>query len=208
MASGTYFDIEIDASEVKNEIDFLKTHMTHHQFVNAMYTVFRQTGNHVGTILKQDLPTHYYVTSKEIGAVVQKPIMSVAGEQVGCTIPLRGPKKSIGGGFTAKGSAKGWQSVRKKYTVSAKIVKGSVSKLPQKMDSYGGMPPFRNIPSKLGSVAFTRSGKSRLPIMKVVGIAVPQMPMNRSRADVERDIVEYLQNRLDHRIQALLNNGR
>lgn len=201
-------NINIDDAEVRREIEFLRQRMTTKQFIQAMYGVFRDTGRHIGTILKQDLPPQYYVKAGDITATVKPPKMQMGGNTVGCIIPLRGSRKSIGGYYAASGSASGWQSVHKKYRVTARIVKGGQSKLPGTMDNYGGMPPFRNIPSKLGNVTFTRGGGGRFPIQSVVGIAIPQMPMTRSRPDVERDIDEYLKARIHARVGALLANGR
>ncbi len=201
-------ELTIDDSEARREINFLKTHMTPRQFNQAMYGVFRETGRHIGTILRKDLPKKYHVAKMgDITSTVQKPQMQMSNSNVGCVIPLRGPRKSIGGYYAAKGSARGWESTRKKYRVTARIVKGVESKLPAKMDD-GGMPPFRNIPSKLGKVTFAREGKARFPIVSVKGIAIPQMPMNRSREDVERDIDSFLHKRIEQRVTALIVNGR
>ena len=80
--------------------------------------------------------------------------------------------------------------------------------MPDKMGSYGGEPPFRNLGSKLGKKTFTRAGKARLPIMKVVGIAIPQMPMNRSEDDVQEDIKIYMQKRIEYEFQRVIAGGR
>ena len=51
---------------------------------------------------------------------------------------------------------------------------------------------------------FTRAGKSRLPILKVSGIAIPQMPLNRSEAEVQKDIQDYMMQRFEHELNWLL----
>ena len=76
------------------------------------------------------------------------------------------------------------------------------------MSSYGGMPPFRNVPSSLHGLTFTRSGKPRLPIEAVMGIAIPQMPLNRAEPAVQKDIAQYMEGRVAARLQALIANGR
>lgn len=200
-------ELDIDDSEIRSEIDFLQNHLKQKSFERAMYGVFRDTARHIGVILRKDLPQKYHVRSADISSTVKNPLMQMNGSNVGCIIPLRGARKSIGGYYSASGSASGWQSVRKKYRVTAMIVKGKSSKLPSAMKD-GEMPPFRNIPSKLGKVAFSRTGKSRFPIKSIVGIAIPQMPMTRSRDDVERDIDQYLHERIKHRIEAFYVNGR
>ena len=72
------------------------------------------------------------------------------------------------------------------------------------MDSYGGQAPFRNLGSKLGGLTFTRAGKGRFPILKVVGISVAQMPTNRSESEVQADIKAYLEKRMEHELQRLI----
>lgn len=204
---GVYLDI--DASDLMDEINRLKAIMTPEQFNRAMYGIFQRTGRHVSTIMKKDLPQEYHVTGGEIGAAVKAPQMSMGGGMVGCSIPIVGKRKNIGTGFSATGYRRGWRALTSgKYKVTAKIVKGGASTLPFSMGSYGGMPPFRNMPSKLGKLTFTRAGKPRGPIEKVSGIGVPQMPMNRSQDQVQSDILEYMQQRIEARIMALIKNGR
>jgi hypothetical protein len=205
----SYIEITMDSAEFEELIERLRANMNANKFEHAMYGVFRDTSRHVSAILKKDLPKRYYVKSSEVSATVKNPILVMGGGNVGCTIPLTNRRKSIGGSYRATGSARGWQSIRKKYRVGASIVKGGKSILPANMpDEYGGQPPFRNIPSKLGKAAFTReSSDFRAKIRPVVGIAVPQMPMNRSEPEVRADIEKYLMKRLEQRVKALMING-
>lgn len=206
--AGPILSIDIDSSEIQAEIDYLRNVLSAKRFEHAIEYVFRQTSRHVKTIIKKDVPMKYHVRASDFTNLVKTPVTVMEGSNVSCVIPLKGKRKSIGGSFTASGSARGWESLHKKYRVTAMIVKGASSKLPTNMAKYGGMPPFRNIPSKLGSATFTRTGKGRFPIKAVVGIAVPQMPMTRSRDEVTKDIDEYMINRLEHRIIAFWVNGR
>ena len=205
-------DLEIDASELKDEIKFLQRVMKPEVFQRAMYGIMYRTGRHVSNILKKDLPKKYYVKSAEIGHAVKNPQMTMNGGMSGCVIPIVGLRKGIGGkgdSFSATGSRSGWQSLRGRYRISAQIVKGGRSLLPYKLSSYAGMPPFRNIPARrLNELTFTRTEKAALPIEKVSAIAVPQMPMNRSRDQVESDIVQFMDERINARIRALIKNGR
>lgn len=209
MAGRTFIEVDLDDDNFGWMVDMLRGIMKKEKFERAMYGVFRDTSRHVAAILRQDLPKHYYVQRKEITAVVKSPKLDMTGGQVNCSIPLTGRRKSIGGTYTASGSARGWESLRKKYRVTAKIVKDGASLLPQSLGEQGGQPPFRNIPSRLGKAAFTRSGPGfKAPIRGVVGLAVPQMPMNRSEEDVGNDIVDYAIKRLDQRINLFFTTGR
>jgi hypothetical protein len=84
--------------------------------------------------------------------------------------------------------------------IKAKIVKSGISVLPARMPSWqGGQPPFM-----MGGLAMTRSGPSRFPIHKVVGLAVPQPPLVRSQAEMEQDIQAYMMERLEHHFWFLM----
>lgn len=167
-----------------------------------MYGIYRRTGGHVRKVLKQDLPKEYQIRPGEVGSAVSNAkVVSGGLGGTGCIIPVRGTRRSIGEGFKASGGAHGWNSLKRKYRVKSRIVVSAQSVLPVKMSTYGDQPPFRNLGSRLGKLTFTRKGKDRLPIVKVEGIAIPQMPMNRSQSDVQKDILDYMEKRIEHEIQ-------
>ena len=204
--------LQVDTSDTAEMVARLQAAMKPEAFEKAMYGVFRRTGGHVKTILKKDIPPRYNVKPGEVGSTIQAPTVTTGAGGVGCSIPVVGPRKHIGGGgrgFTAYGSRRGWASLKSgHYDITAQIYRGQRSTLPAKMTSYGGMPPFRNIPSALHGVTFTRSGKPRLPIEPVMGIAIPQMPMNKAKPDVQKDIAQYMNGRVAARLQALIKSGR
>lgn len=200
--------LEIDASDLKDKINMLRGAMTDEQFKRAMYGVFKRTGSHVKRILRSDLPHQYEVKPSAVSAAVQRPQVTMGAIGVGCAIPIRDARGSIGGRYRASGGAHGWNSLRRKYRVKARIVKGRASTLPANASAYGGYPPFRNLGSSLGGLTFTRRSKARGPIEKMVGIAIPQMPMNRSQADVQKDIKVYMERQINQRIGQLLRTGR
>lgn len=199
-------NIEIDASDLQDAINRLRANMTPEQFEHAMYGIFRRTGRHVSAILRKDLPQQYSVKAGDISAAVKSPQLSMGGSGVGCSIPIRAVRGKIGSQYKASGGAHGWNSMRRKYRVKAKVLKGAQSTLPAKWHS--GFPPFRNLGSSLGSIAYARSSRARGPILKLTGIAIPQMPLNRSEADVQRDIKDYLEKQMEERFLALLRIGR
>jgi len=211
MPNGTVY-LEVDASELHEEINILKHAMKPEAFDRAMYGIFKQTGKHVKKILQTDLPQKYNIKSPEVGKAVQGAKVTMgSGSGAGCTIPVVASRRHIGGGgrgFTAYGYRRGWASLTSgHYDITAVIYRGKRSRLPAHMKSYGGKPPFRNVPSKLNGLTFTRAGDARLPIMVVKGIGIPQMPMNRSKPEVQNDIKDYMFNRMEHRLQALVRNG-
>lgn len=190
--------LEIDASELQGKINDLKAVVKPERFNQIMYSIFQRTGGHVKMILRKDLPVDYHVKAGQISSAVGNAQMTSSAGGVGCAIPIRDSRGTIGGRYGASGGAHGWNSLKRKYRVKGKVVKAGVSTLPTHMSSYGGQPPFRNLGSKLGGLTFTRAGKGRFPIKKVVGIAIPQMPMNRSQAEVQQDILDYMKQRIEH----------
>lgn len=199
--------LEIDASDLNREVERLKSVMTADQFNRAMYGIFQRTGSHVRTILRKDLPKQYNIKSPDVGKAVKNAKVSIGGSGSGCSIPVIDKRRHIGGahGFTARGYRRGWAAVKSgPYPIKVHVYSGSWGTLPAHLGSYGGQPGFRNIPSKLNGIAFTRAGKARLPIKKVTGIAIPQMPMNKSEPDVQADIKKYMEGRIQARFTALI----
>ena len=200
MAFG--INIKVDASDLQSKVEMLKRSMTAGQFQHAMGGIFIRTGKHVKAILKEDLPKQYEISPGKVGKAVQP--AQISG--MGCIIPIRDKRGNIGSQYPASGGAHGWNSKKRKYRVKARIVKGGQSTLPGTV--MAGYPPFRNLGSKLGKLTFTRTSNQRGPILKVSGIAIPQMPMNRSQGDVQSDIAEYLAKQIEQRFMYLMRSGR
>lgn len=199
-------DLTIDISEVETEIEKLKSVMTPDQFHRAMYGIFKREGSHIKTILGKDIPLQYKVKSTEVRETVGTPTVTTSEGTTGCIIPVKGKRRGVGTKYSAKGALHGWETLRRgHYDITAKILTERESKLPFDIK---GKAPFRNMPSKLNKQAFYRTSRERFPIKPVMGIAIPQMPINRSEEDVQSDIVEHLKGRIEARFQALIKNGR
>lgn len=198
--------ITVDASDLMGRINTLESLMQPERFEMAMYGIMNRVGSHVKKILRDDIPHEYYFQPSEVAASVGAAKVSMGGGGVGCTIPIRAPRKKIGGGgFGAYGGRRGWNTLKGgKYHVRANIVRSGRSSLPLEADSYAGFPPFRNIGSSLAGGTYTRTSKARGPLMRVAGIAVPQAPMNRSEPEVQKDIHDFLAQRIEARIMAAM----
>lgn len=206
---GIYLDIDI--SQVQHTLAALRMAHSEKEFRTVVYRAIKKTGSRVRSILKQELPKEYRVTSTWVGSQVRNPRTSFGGGGLGvsCSIPVVGSRGSIGGRFGASGGAHGWNSKNRKYRIKARILAKEQSTLPSAMKRQGGNPPFRNLSAgALNGVAFTRKGKERLPIAPVVGLGVPQMPMNRSQDDVQERIATYLNDRLVHEHAFLISKCR
>lgn len=200
--------LHIDTSEAAGLIERMRAVHTKKEFESVMYRAFKRTGARVKTIMAQNLPTQYEVKPSLVRSAVGTPRTTIGGGTgVSCCIPIEGVRHSIGGTFSATGGAHGWNIRKgKRYKITARITKNTRSTLPAEMTAYGGEPPFRNL--SFSKVAFTRKGKDRLPIAKVVGIGIPQMPMNRSQQDVQDDIMETLMKRIEHEHQYIVSKCR
>lgn len=194
--AGVY--IEIDASETLELLNRIQLLVKPEQFRQIVYRVYKRTGRHVITAVKKSVSHDYAVKQKEVEKAIGKPKLSMYSGEIGCTVPIKGNRGAIGGMFSASGSAKGWQSVRKKYRVKTHVIRGARKPLPKQMSNIGGFPPFRNSTAPdLHNVTFTRVTKDQLPIRKIVGISIPQMPMNRSRDAVQDDIIKFMMQRIE-----------
>lgn len=203
--------LEVDMKDASNLIQSLRAAHSQKNFELLMSRAFRRTGSRVKTIIGNEVPKDYEVTKTQVRKAVGAPRMGDGGGSVGCTIPINGARLVIGGGFSATGGAHGWNAMRysgKGYKVKAKMVKGATSILPKTMENQGGNPPFRNLGSSLGGVTFTRKGADRFPIARVAGIAIPQMPMNRSQDEVQAEILKYLMERMEHEHAWLMGQCR
>lgn len=198
MAQTVYLDLDI--SDAKEKIEALRKVHTEAEMKKLLRRAITRTSGRVRTILKTEIPKDYEVKPTWVASHVGNPRMTDGGSiGVGCVIPIDGHRGSIGGRYRASGGAHGWNAVKrgKRYKINARIVKGGASTMPKQMSHQGGNPPFRNLGSKLGGATFTRVGKERFPIARVVGLGVPQMPLNRSKDDVQEEIGSYLQKRLE-----------
>ena len=198
--------ITVDVTEAVSTMNKLATIMS----PDKAHELFRRTlveaGKKVRPVAKDVFPNDYVMKSGWIGAAVKG--MEINGtDQV--KVPIKTDRGTIGGTFPATGGAykvqgttvhmkDGTTRQRKAHirtrAIKAKIVKSGISVLPDRMPSWqGGQPPFM-----MGGTVMTRSGPSRFPIHRVVGLAVPQPPIDRSQAKFEEKIQTYMMQRLEH----------
>ncbi|MBE5791640.1 MAG: hypothetical protein E7322_05715 [Clostridiales bacterium] len=201
--------LEVDASEAVTLINDIRGLYSESEFKRLLRAAVSRTASHTRTQLGKIIPKEYHVSAKDVKKSVGSPTLNTAGNTVSCCIPLSGRRGSIGGTYKATGGKPGWKGIvpGKRYTVTAKIVKAKRSKLPSSMDNYAGEAPFRNLSAaKLNKVAFTREGNDRdAPISKIVGIAIPQMPLNRSEDEIRKSIADKLYERVEHEHYVRIN---
>ena len=186
-------------SDLQSKIEHLRLVLTKEQFEKVMYRTFGEVGKKAKTLIAKEVVKDYAVTQKWVKDNTGSYQLSMGGAfPVTCTIPLKGHKGSIGGRFALSSPVRS----RREGRVRARIVRDGVSTLPQSMDKQGGNPPF-----VAEGVAFTRRTKARLPIVRVVGLGVPQMPLNRSEEKVQDALLDYAGQRLEHHFQRMIRGN-
>lgn len=204
MANGSYVNggayLNVDMSDVQKKIDFLRGFLKKDEFERLMYRTFNEVGKKSKTLISKQIPRDYAVKKAWAASQIGHFQLEMGGlNGVTCKIPLKGHKGSIGGRFSAAGGRLG-------LPLASWITRDGMSYLPTAMKNQGGNPPF--IATGRGNgVAFTRRTKKRLPIVRVVGLGVPQMPLNRSADEVQDQLLDYVGNRLEHNFYNMFIQG-
>ena len=190
--------IYIDATEVLAMTEKMRDVLSADNFNKVMARTYKRVAGGVGTILSSELPKKYEVKAGAVGAAVGKPQI----EGITCRIPIKGTRWHIGGQFKVVG-ARGRPRKGAPLVVRARIVKSGVSTLPKNLPEWEfGQPVFL-----INKVAFARRFKhSKKPIMPVVGIGIPQMPLNRSREDFMAELKTRLEKELTHQFDWMMRS--
>ena len=186
--------LDIDMSDLARTVNKLSTILTEQQLEKLMHRTFKEVGERGKTPIAKEVSKDYAVTQKWVRSGIEKYELGYGLNGVSCTIPLSSKKGSIGGLFKASGGGE-----RK---IKAAIVRAHKSTLPDKMKNQGGNPPFM-----ANGIAYTRRKKTRFPIVRVVGLGVPQMPLNLSEDKVKTALLELADKRLEHNLIHLFDTG-
>lgn len=170
-------DIRIDASQALQKISEAQKMLSPDRCREYMRLTLTDTGRAAKSVVSDTVVEDYVVTKSWAADKVGYPQVS-GGLTV--IVPVRGSRGVIGPTYPIAGASGG----KKKRRIKANIVRSGVSTLPTKMSNQGGNPPF----IAKGMVFTRRSGK-RYPIVRVVGLGVPQMPINRSQAKIEKKLL-------------------
>ncbi len=187
----------VDLSDVKPKLEYMQSVLKKAEYEKLMYRTFAEVGRKAKTMVAKEVQQDYVVTQQWVKSQIGAYKLQFGGQfPVTCTIPLKGVKGSIGGRFPLSSPARS----RRQGYVRSTIVKGQISTMPPHMTNQGGNPPF-----VANGVAYTRRTAERLPIVRVVGLGVPQMPLNRSQDKVQDSILDYTERRLDHHFARMLS---
>lgn len=216
MAGTNYLDI--DVSDAQAKIQALSLALSPKELKQLNYRVVSRTGKKVKGIVSTDVPKRYHIKKNIVARDIRRPRMgNTSGVSVSCSIPIEGKRHIIGGNtFPARGGRHGWNGIvgGKRYKIATQIVKGQQTILPETMGHQGGTPPFRNLGArKLNNATYNRAAGAgfppkNLPLVRVVGLAVPQMPLNRAEDDVQKDIRDFMIKRIDQEFANIMRKCR
>lgn len=173
-------NLYIDASHAIGVVNDLAKKLAPGQANELLRLTLVDVGRKSKTIMSDHVVEDYVVPRGWVAGQIGHPKM----RGLTVIIPVRGSRGGIGQIYPIAG----YSGSGKKRRVRANIVRSGVSTLPVTMDHQGGNPPF----IAKGKV-FTRKTKSPRPIVRVVGLAVPQMPMNRSKVKIENSLLEEME---------------
>ena len=185
MAEIKYLDVDI--SDLERRIDVMKLSLSEANAKKMLHDTCVDTAKKANTMVAREVVKDYAVTQKWVKSGIGQWKNEGTGN-IGCIIPLTGKRGIIGGTFGASGGV--GKGKRRLSRITARILKAKQSTLPKTMDHQGGNPPFR---AKVKGPTFTR----RLPIARVAGLSVPQMPLNQSKPKVENALHDYMAQRLE-----------
>lgn len=192
--NGSSPPLELDFSDVYERMIELGKAMSKTQFERLVYRTVRETGKRGGrSIIPKEVTKDYAITQAWAKKQIQSPKIQWGGSEIECRIPMKGHKGTIGGTYRIT-AARGKR-------VGAKILKKGNSRLPSVFPNQGGNPGFIGP----NGVLFTRKyAWQRKPIVRVVGMALPQMPLNRSEDKTRDAFLALMSKRLDSNFKDIL----
>jgi len=199
--------LTVDTSDAQKRINDLRGILTREQFEKLMYRTFREVANRSKTPIARATVQDYAVKQKWVRDHINGYSLQFGSTYpVTCTIPLSSHKGVIGSRKDTTFALRGAKT-KKNSRVYAAIVKGHISQLPRVMKNQGGNAPFVGGGGRINGLVVTRRTKERYPVVRVVGLGVPQMPLNRSEEKVQNAIRDLLEKRLEHNFDHLMDNG-
>lgn len=192
--------ITVDMSELSLKMSRMRDALGEEKFRRLMVRVFKRTASKAKTYISTDVRKEYPVKDAWVRGAIQSPKVTTGGQYIAkCEIPMRGVKGLEGPGQTFKLDGRAAKGRLKPVLVK----KGTRKPLPMRLQNQGGNPPFLTT-TKAGQMVMTRRTKMRYPIVRVGGLSLPQMPMNRSENQIQRDLLDFTAKRLDHEFDVML----
>jgi len=134
--------VTLDTSQANELLESMREKLTPPEFNKLMKRTVWETGKGLKKPIREEVQKKYAVDNKFVNEGIQKPELQFGWSSICCVIPLKGKKGTVGGTFTADGGFYGGPPP--KYKITANILKGRASTLPDHLPHQGGNPPFRN----------------------------------------------------------------
>ena len=207
--------LEIDMTGLQSIIRQVRNTHTRENYQMVLIRSFRRTQTTLRKTISQEIRKEYAVTAGWTKGQIKSARIGFGSKtdgEVHCSIPISGKRGWHGRNFKLtgmRGIRNGKLFNGKRYKIYSKVYVSKRTELPERMEKMGGNPPFISTVSRKKNAKFnqnainlegavmTRTGKDRLPIVKVVGIGVPQMPINRAKSSIEDEFLRILGARIE-----------
>lgn len=218
----------VDTSQMQGMLDDMKLKLTEANFDRLMRRTMHEVGSRCKPIIREAIQNEYYAPTGWVNQSIKRAIIEGGGSEIRCKIPVVSERGQIGKVFAANGGAYGWPQGPYKITAlivkgettvlpshmshqggqppyrnlgartyTRTITDKNGNKKKIKVKKKDKSQDYRKN-GKKGSGFLTRSGKSRFPVRALAGLAVPQMPINRSRTETENRMLNLAMNRAEH----------
>lgn len=174
-------DIYLDATQALQTLGEAREILSPEENNRLLRLVLVDVGRKTKTVIKETVVKDYEVKQNWVADKVGFPEVE-DGKGLKVVVPVRGARGSIGMVYPIYGRRK------MKRRLRARIVKSDITVLPEKMEHQGGNPPF-----VADNVMYTRRTKKSHPIVRVVALGVPQMPINRSQEEIEKQLIGHME---------------
>lgn len=194
--------ITVDTTQFQRMFHELSAHLSEENMQKLYVRTLNETGKKARTIIPRALRMEY--AAKPAVGFYKKDIKSARISRkpgnVTCVIPIGGKRGYNADTYEIRGlpnHGHTQKGVRQLLTI--RNVRGRNNQLPATMRNYGGHPPFLN-----RKYILVRLTSKRYPIARVPGLATAEMPLHRSREQVETDLEFYMIQRLVHNFNYIM----
>lgn len=193
--------VTVELGDLRSTILKMRRQLTPEQFNRLMHDTLYDAGRRAKTIVKRAASKDYAVGPNWIGGHIGRPKMSGGGSETTATVPVNGVRGILGPRYKLAGRIRPTKAKGKRYKISARILRGKVSTLPSVLPHQGGNAPFVATGNGGVRMVFTRHDRK---MVRVPGVAVPQMITNQSEDEIQDELLDYIEKRLDHHFERML----
>lgn len=202
--------LKLDFSEFDAAIKEYQRRLDFASFDKGLKNTFYDLKTRFRTPIYRALAREYYVKQSEVYSAMGTMKYNVGFGNISCWYNFKGVRKSVAG--SRKGSLKNGRY--RTGTFYAKIVKSGENPLPTTgrrphyaRNSTGSIIVIHPAEYKLTKMMPGKKYKIRKKITRAVSLAIPQMPLNRSQGEVEKQILKIAMERLTHNMSRVINGA-